>query len=99
MGGITLAWLIGETIIIARQVNKQHHPPVPGSLLASSGLFALLAIIAEYPPARPAMTLLAFGVDIAAWLEMPYITPAASKTAASSPAAGTASGGQKPIPA
>ena len=45
------------------------------------------------------MTLLAFGVDIAAWLEMPYITPAASKTAAASPAAGTASGGQKPIPA
>jgi hypothetical protein len=100
VGGITLAWLIGEAIIVARQVNKQHHPPVPGSLLASSGLFALLAIIAEYPPARPAMTLLAFGVDIAAWLEMPYITPAApaspGKTTA---AAGTASGGQKPLPA
>jgi hypothetical protein len=104
VGGITLAWLIGEAIIITRQVNKQHHPPVPGALLASSGLFALLAIIAEYPPARPAMTLLAFGVDIAAWLEMPYITPASpAKTAAAgtgkTAAAGTASGGQKPIPA
>jgi hypothetical protein len=83
VGGITLAWLIGEAIIITRQVNKQHHPPVPGALLGSSGLFALLAIIAEYPPARPAMTLLAFGVDIAAWLEMPYITPAAPAAPAS----------------
>lgn len=82
MAGITLAWLIGEGIIITRQVSKNHRPPVPGSLLASSGLFALLAIIAEYPPARTAATLLAFGVDIAAWLEAPYITPSAKANAA-----------------
>ena len=85
MAGITLAWLIGEAIIITRQISRDHHPPVPGTLLASSGLFALLAILAEYPPARPAATLLAFGVDIAAWLQMPYITPGG---AAKAPAGG-----------
>lgn len=79
MGGITLAWAIGEAIIITRQISREHHPPVPGTLLASSGLFALLALLAEYGPARPAATLLAFGVDIAAWLQMPYITPPASQ--------------------
>lgn len=75
MGGITLAWLIGESIIVWRQVAKRHHPPVPGTLLASSGMFALLALVAEYPPARSVATLTAFGLDLAAWLEAPLITP------------------------
>lgn len=74
MAGITLAWLIGEAIIIWRQVNKQHHPPIPGTLLASSGFFALTALLAEYRPARPVATLLAFGIDIAAYLDAPLVT-------------------------
>lgn len=87
MGGITLAWAIGEAIIITRQISREHHPPVPGTLLASSGLFALLALLAEYGPARPAATLLAFGVDIAAWLQMPYITPGPSNAGTTKPVA------------
>lgn len=76
MGGITLAWLIGETIIIWRSVTKNHRPPMPGELLGSAALFALLALLAEYPPARTTATLLAFGIDIAAYLQAPIITPA-----------------------
>jgi hypothetical protein len=86
VAGITLAWLIGETIIVWRSVARQHHAPVPGALLGSSGFFALLALLAEYQPARPAATLLAFGIDAAAWLQVPVITPSSSTTGTSSAA-------------
>ena len=85
MGGITLAWLIGETIIVWRSVSKNHRPPAPGELLGSAGFFALCALLAEYPPARTTATLLAFGIDIAAWLQAPIITPGPAGT--STPAA------------
>ena len=84
MAGITLAWLIGETIIVWRSVGRNHRPPMPGELLGSSVFFALLAMLAEYPPARTTATLMAFGVDIAAWLQAPLVTtgpqPAAQAT-------------------
>lgn len=97
MGGITLAWLIGEGLIIYRQVSKNHHPPVPGTLLASSALFALLALLAEYQPARGAATLAAFGLDLAAYLQAPIITPKNTPGSKGGPAP-TPSGSQpKPI--
>ena len=82
MAGITLAWLIGETVIVWRSVSRDHRPPMPGQLLGSSAFFALLAILAEYQPARGAATALAFGVDIAAYLEAPFVTVQAGKPAA-----------------
>ena len=103
MAGITLAWLIGETIIIYRSVTRQHHAPVPGTLLASSGFFALCALLAEYQRARPAATLLAFGVVLAAWLQAPLVAPASTGTgatgsgAASEPSGGTGSSGGRRI--
>jgi hypothetical protein len=90
MAGITLAWLIGETIIVWRSVSRNHRPPMPGELLGSSVFFALLAMLAEYPPARTTATLMAFGVDLAAWLEAPLVTtgkaPAVTAAATSNPA-------------
>ncbi len=84
MAGITLAWLIGESIIVWRSVSKNHHPPMPGQLLGSSAFFAVCAMLAEYPPARTTATLLAFGIDIAAYLQVPIIAgppaPAKAKT-------------------
>ena len=90
--GIILAWLIGEGIIVWRSVAKEHRPPMPGTLLASSGFFALLAVLAEYEPARPAATALAFGLDLAAFLQAPgfgtgvlanpYPTPTGKNTTA-----------------
>jgi len=65
---------------------------MPGTLLASSGFFALLAVLAEYEPARPAATALAFGLDLAAFLQAPgfgtgvlanpYPTPTGKNTTA-----------------
>jgi hypothetical protein len=75
VGGITLAWLTGETIIVWRSVSRDHHPPIPGQLVGSSAFFALTALLAEYPPARAAATLLAWGIVIAAYLQAPVITP------------------------
>jgi hypothetical protein len=81
-GGIVLAWLIGSGIIVWREVGRDHHPPMPGVLLTSSALFGLLAVLAEYEPARGAATALAFGLDFAAYLEAPGFgskkTPAAT---------------------
>lgn len=69
MSGIVLAWLVGEGLVIYRWV-KNGAPPTPGSLGMASGLFVLTALLAEYPPARNAATLLAWGVDLAAFLEV-----------------------------
>lgn len=85
MSGITIAWLAGEAIIIYRHVSKEHRPPMPGQLLSSSGFFALAAVLAEYAPARPAATLLAWGIVLAAWLQAPIVT--GGPAAATSPAA------------
>src|SRR5215469_7103498 len=90
MAGITLAWLIGEGIIVYRSVTRNHRPPVPGELLGSAGFFALLALLAEYQPARTFATVLAFGIDVAALLEAPLITPASQRAAGQAGAAAAA---------
>jgi hypothetical protein len=69
MGGIVLAWLVGEGIVTWRWA-KAGAPPTPGALLSTSGFFALLALLGQYPPARSTATLIAFGVDIAALLQV-----------------------------
>lgn len=67
-GGLTAAWLFGMGLITWRYVAKQHQPPIPGSMLAASGLFALLALVAEYQPAAGAAAAAAWGFDLAALL-------------------------------
>ena len=67
-GGLILAWAAGLGIISWRSVSKDHHPPMPGQLAGASGLFALLAILAEYQPAAAMATLTAWGFDLAALL-------------------------------
>ena len=67
--GLVLAWLAGEGIITYRWV-KAGAPPTPGTLLAASGFFALLALLHEFPPARTTATLLAVGIDVAALLQV-----------------------------
>ena len=70
MGGFMIAWLLGEGIVIWRW-GKAGAPPTPGALALSSGFFALLGIVGSaYPPSRGAMTALAFGVDIAALIQV-----------------------------
>ena len=75
MGLFTMAWFIGEGIIVFRSVRANHAPPMPGALIASSGLFALLALLAESDSARPLAIALAYGFDLAAFMNLaPSIT-------------------------
>lgn len=66
---LVMAWLIGEGIVTWRTA-KHGAPPTPGSLAAVSGFFVLLAILAQYPPAKGAAVGIAVGVDIAAFLQV-----------------------------
>lgn len=68
MNPIIVAWLIGEGIITYRAVSKNHRPPLPGELLASCGLFALLGLLHMGQPQLA--TTLAFGFDAAAWVNL-----------------------------
>lgn len=43
-------WLIAEAIIFYRAVQRENHVPMPGQLLAASGVFVLLALLAEAGP-------------------------------------------------
>jgi len=69
MGPFVVAWIIGEGIVTYRWI-RDGAPPPPGALLTASGFFVLLAILAQYQPARTAATLLAYGVDLAALLQI-----------------------------
>ena len=68
MRSVILAWLIGEGIIVYRAVAKDHVAPMPGALLATSGLFVMLGILGEGAPQLAA--LLGFGFDIAAFMNL-----------------------------
>jgi hypothetical protein len=104
VGGLAGAWILGEAIVIWRQVHKSHRLPVPGQLLGITGLFAALALIADASSsARPVITLLAWGIDLAGLLEvLPAGLLGDIQTAQSSEAAAegegnavTAGGGQE----
>lgn len=70
MGLFVLAWLTGEGIIAWRSVSQQHMPPSPREMIVASGLFALLALLAEYEPAKFVATAFAWGVDIAVLMQV-----------------------------
>jgi hypothetical protein len=94
MGGLILAWAIGEGIIVWRSTVKEHHPPYPGQMLTATAIFALLAVLAEYEPARTAATAMAFGLDIAVLMQVlpgsGATTTAKKTTKAKTPAKGVA---------
>jgi hypothetical protein len=93
VGGIILAWAAGMGIIVYRAAVQEHQPPVPGQMLAATGLFALLAALAEYEPARNAATAFAFGVDIAVLMKVLPGQGTTAKKKAATPAA--TSGGSR----
>lgn len=84
MPALILAWLLGEGIIVWRAAAKQHQPPVPGQMLAATGLFVLLALVAEYEPARGAAVAFAFGIDLAVLMQVLPGTKVASATGVAS---------------
>ncbi len=82
------AWAVGEAIIVYRSVKRDHRPPMPGALLGSSALFVMLALLAEADAARTLAITLAWGFDIAAFMNLaPSIT--GGKATQPAPAQGT----------
>src|SRR5215831_6081933 len=69
MGGLVLAWLVGESVLIWRW-GKAGAPPTPGALALSSALFAGLAVIAQAEQARTFATVVAWGYDLAIVLQI-----------------------------
>jgi hypothetical protein len=69
MGGILLAWLVGEGILVYRW-GKAGAPPTPGALALSSGVFAGLALLGQAPQARTFATVMAWGYDLALLLQV-----------------------------
>ena len=79
MGGLVAAWAVGEGLIIYRAFKQRKAPPMPGQLLASSALFIMLGLLAESDQARGLAVTMAWGFDLAAFLNLaPAITTGAS---------------------
>ena len=71
MGGLAGAWLAGVSIVAWREVKSSGHMPVPAALMGVTGLFLGLALIADISPkARPVVTLLGWGLDLAGLLNI-----------------------------
>lgn len=71
--GVVATWLVGEGIIAYRAVTNQKRPPMPGELLATSGLFVALALLSVWQPGL-AVTV-GVGVDIAAFMNLAASKP------------------------
>jgi hypothetical protein len=71
VGGLAGAWLAGVSIVAWREVHQSGHMPVPAALLGVTGLFAALSLIAEVAPgSRRVVTLAAWGLDIAGFMNV-----------------------------
>lgn len=91
---ILLAWLGGMGLITWRGVKQYKKPVAPGQYLAASGVYAVLALVAEYQPAAPIAALMAWGFDLAVLLQVMPSEIGGAKTTAS-PAAKTATAAPK----
>ena len=100
MGSLTGAWLVGMGITAWRQVAVSHKPPVPGTLLAVAGLFAVLGLVADANPnARRTVALVGWGLDIAGLVRLPGTFWAQVSTAQATAAAAETSSTGTPAPA
>jgi hypothetical protein len=70
-GALAGAWLASTGLVIWRQLHGNPHLPVPGTLLAVTGIFGLLAVAGDVAPAaRPVITLGAWGIVVAGVLNL-----------------------------
>ncbi len=68
-GGLLAAWLAGMGIVTWRMVHRDHRLPVPGQMMAITGLFAAGALTADvWPASATLVTVTLWGLDVAALL-------------------------------
>lgn len=97
MPGIVLAWLAGEGIIIYRSYKLYHRPPMPGQLLASTGLFAALGLLGKNQETKFLAGALAWGFVIAAFYDVaPQMLTGATTAVKQSTVPNPATKGAKP---
>jgi hypothetical protein len=71
VGGLAAAWITAEGIVAWREVQKSPgRLPVPGAMLGVTGLYLVLAIAAGYGPAKFPVTALAWGLNVAGFLNV-----------------------------
>ena len=99
-GALAGAWLAGTGLVIWRQLRGGGHVPVPGALLAVTGLVALLGVAAHVVPAAgPFIVVTAWGIDAAGLLNLwpsglgAQVQQAAASGTAAAPAAAPAGRG------
>jgi hypothetical protein len=69
--GLAAAWLAGVGLVSWRMVHRDHRPPVPGALLGVTGLFLAMALVSDvFPAATSLVTVTAWGLDVAAFLDV-----------------------------
>lgn len=68
--GLALAWVAGLGLITWRGIKASHKPVSPGQYAAASGVYVLLAFVAEYEPAAPVAVLMAWGFNLAVFLQV-----------------------------
>lgn len=88
-------WLIAEGIIFYRAYTREQHVPMPGQLLAASGAFVLLALLAEAGPgAAQLATTLGGGFVLAAGLNLFQRIGAGAAASSSNPTAPVGNSGR-----
>lgn len=67
--GLVAAWAAGMGLVMWRMVHRDHRVPVPGSLLAITGLFMAGAFVSDVWPASTTLITVTFvGLDVAAFM-------------------------------
>lgn len=70
-GALAGAWLFATGLVIWRQASGGAHIPVPGALLAVTGLYAGLGAVASLAPvSAPFITVTAWGLNVAGVLNL-----------------------------
>lgn len=65
-GALAGAWLAATGLVIWRQVRGNPHLPVPGTLLAVTGVFVLFGVAGDVvPAAQPVIAVTAWGLVVA----------------------------------
>lgn len=68
--GLLLAWATGIGLVTWRGIKTTHKPVSAGQYAAASGVYVLLALVAEWEPAAAIATLMAWGFDVAILLQV-----------------------------